>query len=61
MTTVSANFSFFVVVKDLVTEIAAIFAICDCDAHRRPWKRASDSERRQSSAILRFKVPMKNR
>ena len=42
------------------SEIAAIFAICDCDAHRGPRKSAI-SETRESNAALRFKGAMESR
>ena len=45
----------------LRTEIAAIFAICDCDAHRGPQKSLAISKTRKSSAALRFKGAMERR
>ena len=43
------------------TEIAAIFAICDCNAYRGPQKSLAISETRQSNAALRFKGAMESR
>ena len=37
------------------TEIAAIFAICDCDAHRGPLKSLAISETRRNSTALRLR------
>ena len=46
----------------LCTEIAAIFATCDCDAtHRRHQKSLAISQSRQSNAALRFKDAMESR
>ena len=41
--------------------VDTIFAICDCDAHRRPQQSLAISETRHHNATLRFKVAMENR
>ena len=43
------------------TEIALIFAICDCDAHRGPQKSLAISETKESDAALRFQGAMESR
>ena len=43
------------------TEIAAIFAICDCDAGTQTPEIAAISETRESNAALRFKGTMESR
>ena len=41
-------------------EIAAIFAICDCDAHRGPQKSLAISETRENNVALPFKGAMES-
>ena len=43
------------------SEIAAIFAICDCHARRGPQKSLAISGTRQSNAALRLKGAMESR
>ena len=49
-------------ITPLRTEIAAIFATCDCDAHRGPQKsQRFPRQARESNAALRFKGAIESR